>query len=350
MLMIRPVFLGLLTVLGLSAQPAVNAVFNAASYATLPQNNGQAIGNNVIAQGSIFVIFGTGLGPSSIAYATSLPLPTSVSGTSVSVSSGGQTVSAYVVYSLATQVAAILPSNTPLGPATVTVTYNGQSSASSSGAKVTIAKQAPGMFTLNQQGTGPAAAQVALSATNTPANDLTTPGTPGSVMILYGTGFGPISGPDNAPPGAVPANGTVTVTVGGVPAQVQYAGRSPQFAGLDQVNIQLPSNVPLGCYTPAVVTVNNVPSQDFVLSTASSQGSCVHPFGLSPAAEQTLDSGGTVNIGVFAALRGVAAGITAEGAGGIFANANASQVFATYANVLTHFNIDAFPVPENTCV
>jgi len=49
------------------AQPTVSAVYNAASYASAPLDaNSKPIGNNNISQGSIIVIFGTGLGPASL--------------------------------------------------------------------------------------------------------------------------------------------------------------------------------------------------------------------------------------------------------------------------------------------
>ena len=40
--------------------------------------------NGVIAQGSIFNVFGSSMGPSSLAYASNLPLPTTLGGTRVS--------------------------------------------------------------------------------------------------------------------------------------------------------------------------------------------------------------------------------------------------------------------------
>src|SRR6266404_7545188 len=111
-----------LAILGLAAgactyaQPTVGGIVNSASYAIAPA------GNNNIAQGSIFTIFGTKMGPATLVSAPSLPLPTSLpdpNGTQVKVTSGGQTVSAYLVYTSAGQVSAILPSNTPIGAATV---------------------------------------------------------------------------------------------------------------------------------------------------------------------------------------------------------------------------------------
>ena len=89
------------------AQPVVrpgNGVLNSASYLSpgLPASG--------IAQGSIFVVFGTGLGPSQIVQADKLPLPTKLAETSVTVTVGGTSKPAFLVYTLASQVAAILPS------------------------------------------------------------------------------------------------------------------------------------------------------------------------------------------------------------------------------------------------
>src|ERR1035441_431041 len=74
------------------AQPVVNSVSNASSYTA------------DIAQGSWFVVFGTGMGPASISvYSGALPFPTDLSGTSVSLTpaSGGAAVSARIWYTLA---------------------------------------------------------------------------------------------------------------------------------------------------------------------------------------------------------------------------------------------------------
>ena len=342
--------LGLLAGVAAYAQPVVAAAENAASYFTPPApSSSTPAPATPIAQGSIFVVFGTGMSAgSTLVQASSFPLQTTLNGTSISVTSGGQTVSALMVYTLSTQLAAILPSTTPTGAATLTVSYNGTSKP----LNIVVTKSVPGIFTTNSQGYGPGIAQVALSGTDIRLNNLTTPGTPDSTMILYGTGLGPITGSDANPPGAVDLRGSeqISVTVGGFPATVVYAGRAPQFPGEDQINIQLPTNVPLGCYTPAVVTVNNIPSNDFVLSTGSALGSCVNPFGLSASAEAALDAGQTVNIGAFAAIRGAVPPITAEGAGGLFETATAGEVFNTYKALLTAFDVIVYPAAVNTCV
>jgi uncharacterized protein (TIGR03437 family) len=319
---------------------------NAASYIA-PPPTGTTPNPAPIAQGSIFVVFGTGLSSDGLVQASSFPLQTALNGTSIAVTSNGLASNAFMVYTLPTQLAAILPSNTATGPATLTVTSSGQTSKS---INIVVTKAVPGIFTFNSQGFGPGIAQVAFSGTDIRLNNLTTPGTPNSVMILYGTGLGPISGADNTPPGAVSPGGTVTVTVGGKAATVLYAGRAPLFPGEDQINIQLPADVPLGCYTPAVVTVNGVPSNDFTLSTASATGSCVHPFGLTAVTEAALDAGGTANVGVFAAIRGAASGIVADGAGGLFESANESQLYTTYSQVLASFHVTSYPAPTGQCV
>jgi uncharacterized protein (TIGR03437 family) len=61
-------------------------------------------------------------------------------------------------------------------------------------------------------------------------------------LILFGTGLKQVPNTDGNS-----ANGgaeNVQATVGGVPAQVIYAGTAPGFAGLEQLNIRIPDNAP----------------------------------------------------------------------------------------------------------
>lgn len=332
------------------AQPSIGGIVNSASYAAVPlDSTGKAIGNNNIAQGAIFVIFGQNMGPATLTYAPGLPLPTSIpdaNGTSVTVSSGGQTLKAFMVYTSAGQLAAILPSNTPLGSANVTVTYNGQTSASN---KINVVKSALGVFTRNQGGNGPAVAQLFRSATDISFNSLTNAAQPGNTLVIYGTGLGAISGADNQKPGAVSVGSNVTVNVAGVTTPAAYAGRSPDFPGLDQINFVLPPNVPSGCYIPAEITASGVPSNMFYLSTGSGS-TCTHPLGLNQAALAKLDAGGTVNIGVFQLLRAVVSGVPAEGAGGLFDKVDANGAFQLFSRIPVAFGALNFPVATGSCV
>src|ERR1700722_9082698 len=97
---------------------AAQGVKNAASYSDPRLPNGS------IAEGSIFIVYGSNMGPTTIAYPSGIPLPTNLSGTSVSVTVSGTTVQCLMIYTVAGQVAAILPSTTPVGTGTLTVSYN----------------------------------------------------------------------------------------------------------------------------------------------------------------------------------------------------------------------------------
>src|SRR5215472_457942 len=99
----------------LSAVPAITSVANAASNITF---------NSPVAQGTVFVIKGSGLGPASISVASAPFQSTTLNGTSVTVAVGSTTINALMYYTSDAQVAALLPSNTPTGAGTFTVTYN----------------------------------------------------------------------------------------------------------------------------------------------------------------------------------------------------------------------------------
>lgn len=245
---------------------AAQGVKNAASYAD-PQ-----LPNGSIAQGSIFNIFGSNMGPATIAYATSLPLPTTLSGTSISVTISGTTVQCYMFYTLAGQVAAILPSNTPVGTGTITVSYNGTSSPTT---PITVVKSSFGMFTVNQQGSGPG---VILDGKNN-VNSPTFAFQPGETVVAWGTGLGPITGSDaNTPPSGNLPGISVVVTIGGVPAAVTYAGRSG-YAGEDQVDFTIPTGV-TGCFVPVSIAVTNGATtvvSNFATMSIGSSTTCTSP-------------------------------------------------------------------------
>jgi len=76
---------------------ATDGIVSAASY--LPSG----FPNSGIAQGSIFIVFGSGMGPSSIVQNNAFPLQKQLGGTSIKVTVGGTTVDALMIYSLAGQ-------------------------------------------------------------------------------------------------------------------------------------------------------------------------------------------------------------------------------------------------------
>jgi len=82
------------------------------------------------------------------------------------------------------------------------------------------------------------------SPADQPVNALTEAASPGQVMILWGTGLGPVDFDDAMTPQARSLDINVEVLVGGKSANVLYKGRSPQFPGIDQINFQLPATWP----------------------------------------------------------------------------------------------------------
>jgi hypothetical protein len=110
----------ILFTLQLQAQPTVTSgsVLNAASYSYPGLPGGS------IAQGSMFVLFGSKLGTNAII--GNYPLSNTLGGSTIQVTSGGTTVNAIPIYTTAGQVAAILPSSTPVGAATLTLTNGTQ--------------------------------------------------------------------------------------------------------------------------------------------------------------------------------------------------------------------------------
>ena len=269
----------------LSAAPSIAAlgVKNSASYANPGFQNG------AIAQGSLFVVFGSGMGPAQIQYATSFPLPTTLAGTSAGVTVNGTTVSCVIVYTQDGQIAGILPSTTPVGTGTITVSYNG---AASPTAPIQVVAVSPGLFTRNQQGSGPGVIQDANGA----YNGFTNAFQPGQTVTFWGTGFGPISGSDAAPPPTGNLPGTsVTALVGGQSATVTYAGRS-SYAGVDQINVTIPSGVS-GCFVSVGIFDNGVPGNFTSISVASSGAVCSDPNLFSAADIQNVANGNPMRLG-----------------------------------------------------
>ena len=231
--------------IGILAQPTISVQALSSAVARAPGMPGSGI-----AQGSIFSIYGSGLGPTTWIEANQFPLPTTLGGTSVTVTVQGTSVPAIVLGADSAQVNALLPSSAPIGNGTFTVTYNKQTSAP---APIQVVGSAFGIYTFNEQGTGQAIATDANYQVNTIIHVFH----PNDYVVLWGTGLGAISGNDAAPPpvGNLPTQ--VTVYVGNIAANVSYQGRSGCCSGLDQINFQVPAGV-TGCYVPVAVETGGI--------------------------------------------------------------------------------------------
>lgn len=262
-----------------TAQPTVDpgGVLNVASYTIT------SLPNSGIAQGSMFVIFGQNLGPRNLQGIQSLPLQISLAGTSVSITVNNKTLSAPLFYTSARVVAAVMPSNIPVGAGTLRVVYQGLVSAAAS---VNVVAHAPGILTLNAAGYGPAVLQN-YTSNSLLVNTVIEAASPGQLEILWGTGLGPITGDDaNYPPvGSLPFK--VEVFVGGKTAKLFYAGRSGSYPGIDQIMFYVPDGV-AGCQIPVYVKVEGVLSNYATMSVASQGSVCADWHGFSAADMQTM--------------------------------------------------------------
>ena len=237
-------------------QPVVAAggVLNAAS-------NAKGV---AVSPGSLVSIYGTALA-SSLAQASSIPLSTALGNVSVTFNN----VAAPMLYvsNSPQQINAQLPWELQgSSSAQIVVSNNGTASAPMS---VPLTTAAPGIFSVGS-GVGQAIAygntdgQIAAAAGAIPG--LTTHpakiGDPQTLAILA-TGLGPVNPPvqtgNNVTDGQVHNCVTVpVVTVGGVAAQVVFAGMTPQFVGVYQVNIIVPAGAPTGNAVPLQIQMNGI--------------------------------------------------------------------------------------------
>jgi uncharacterized protein (TIGR03437 family) len=248
-----------------SAQPTIapGGIANGASFQAIP-----------LAPGALFSIFGSGLA-SQTATASSVPFSSSLGGVTVHFVNGTTAVDAPLSYvqpgtGTTSQVNAQVPWELvpPGTSATVTMTVLNNGVASSP-AQVSVAPFSPGIFGYNT-----ANGTLALAYTYADSNfawptgavaGLTThPAAPGSLIIVYANGLGAVTPTigDGAAPGSVltTANTPPVVTIGGVSAQVAFAGLSPQFPGVYQLNVIVPASAPTGSAVPIQVQVNGISS------------------------------------------------------------------------------------------
>jgi uncharacterized protein (TIGR03437 family) len=230
--------------------PVIAAITNAASYAA-----------GAVSPGEEVAIFGSNFGPSSPVSApiTNNSYPTTLSNTQVLFDG----VPAPIIAVTNGQVNVMVPYGIAGRPTTsVQVSYFG---VSSSGLSYNVVAAVPGIYTVSQTGTG----QGAILSQNNAVNGTNNPAAKGSVIAIYMTGEGVTNGPSSVTGTLAPLDGTglyhpvgtVTATVGGLPAQVLYSGSAPGLVyGVMQVNVQIPANSPSGAQ-PVVVTVGSAPSQ-----------------------------------------------------------------------------------------
>ena len=244
-----------------------------------------------IAQGSIFTIFGRGIGPAVPVQVSSFPLGPQLAGVSITVRQGSTQLSAIPIWVIASQINAILPSATPLGTVSFQVTYNGQAS---NWIPMIVVAHAPGVFTAAGYGRGVTVFQNFVSATNQPLNSGTVSATPGQAGTLWLTGAGAIAGADGDTPPVGNLPYQIDIMVGGRPVTQQlYAGRAPGISGLDQFVFYLPSDAPTGCFVPLYVRVNGAVSNSTTVAIMPQGGACSDAY--NPIAAALVQGGKIVD-------------------------------------------------------
>jgi len=222
--------------------PTVQSASNSASFTTSA------------APGGILSIFGTQLAPAT-ASAPSLPLPTMLAGTTVTI--GG--VSAPLYYVSPMQLNVQIPYEVSAGSAIgLRVINNSESSFYT----FNVSTAAPAIFTTNSQGTG----QGAILNTAYQLVDASNPATPGSTYLqIYCMGLGAVS--HQPADGAVAPSSplaetsvTPTVTIGGVTENAIFSGLAPGYVGLYQVNALVPASVAAGSAVPVSISIGGVTS------------------------------------------------------------------------------------------
>jgi uncharacterized protein (TIGR03437 family) len=205
------------------------------------------------APGMLASVFGIALAPT-VQLAGRIPLPLVMQGVSATVNG----ISAPLYYVSSGQLNIQIPYEVGVGPAVLAVNNNGQIASF----PITVSIAAPGLFgNWDVRGVPASTAQQ------------------GQVLISYVTGDG-----DETP--FLPTGDTIvsstplsripkprlplTMTVGGVPAQVLFAGIPSGLTGVTQINYIVPPTAPLGPQ-PVVVTLGTVQSPPVMLTVTAAQ-------------------------------------------------------------------------------
>ena len=209
---------------------------------------------NPLAPGSIVSIFGTDLTDGSIKlsfFDSNGKLATTLAGAQVTFNG----IAAPLFYASPLQINAQLPTeSTGVDSATVEVTVNGQTSTPRT---VIIGPVSPGIFTVDQNGSGAGAIHHEDFSLVTSQN----PAAPGEIVLILCTGLGPVTNPpaSGAPASLDPLSETtttpLTVTMDGLAAVVLFSGLTPDSVGLYEVNVVVPANTRTANDIPIVLTI-----------------------------------------------------------------------------------------------
>jgi len=201
-----------------------------------------------IAPGSLVSAFGANFAIRGIPYGTMLPLPAQLGGVSVRVNG----IAAPLVYVSPAQVNFQMPYGVA-GQVTVQIaTANG---AATSTAYVT-----------------PAAPSILAVVWNNKVVSADNPASPGGWLVVYGTGLGAPSvniPAGQAATGPVAVAAPVEVMLDNLILQPAYAGLAPGLPGLNQINLQIPSNLTPGPYNLQILSAGAISAPTTIFVSAA---------------------------------------------------------------------------------
>lgn len=233
--------LALLLIAAMAALAQAPAVFDGGV-----GNAASAIGQPGVSPGSLVSIFGTELA-GGLALADSIPLATSLAGVTVLFND----VPAPLLFVSQGQINAQLPWAVAGSEATVVVRRNGVDSPP---VQFPVVPNTPGLFTVPAGGVGLAIAINLDGSLAQPegaiAGILSHPADIGGTVIMLGTGFGAVTPEAVTGQNSVDARrDTTTVPVvrfGDVAGHVLFSGLSPEFVGVNQLNVTILDGSPTG--------------------------------------------------------------------------------------------------------
>ena len=215
-------------------------VLNGASFAPV---------GNPIAPGQFMALFGTGLGPATPLVAAA-PFPSTLGEVSVSIQ--GRPAPLYFVS--ANQISALVPFALSGTSAEVLVKVG---NVESNRVVLPVRRTSPGIYSNSQNGIGSGAILKADFSIVTVSN----PARRGDTVLVYLTGLGALETAlsDGTASSSTVLNritDSVNVYIGGIKSTITFAGAAPGFAGLYQINVQIPAAAPIGSAVPLAIETN----------------------------------------------------------------------------------------------
>jgi adhesin/invasin len=226
-----------------SLAPVLGGTVNGASFAA----------NSPLAPGSMISLFGQNLG-NGVAGASKLPLGTTLADATV-VMAGNPLP---LLFGSSGQINAVVSAGMNANTSQQILVQRGNTL--SIPVSVDVGPANPGVFGYPLAG-DPKQQGAIVNALTFRVADPSAPVTAGDFIAIFCTGLGAVNPPvaDGAAAPGSPLSHTLatpTVTVGGKNANVSFSGLSPGFAGLYQIDAEVPSGVAPGNEVPVIVSIS----------------------------------------------------------------------------------------------